>query len=82
MAGLAFLQTPLKEIVEEHSGDLTNTSFMIGGKKKKKKKKKRSNDDMSYSYMAEDDMLDDGNKSHRSLNQEQRKNEEEIKVAD
>ena len=55
---------------------------MIGGKKKKKKKKKRSNDDMSYSYMAEDDMLDDGNRSHRSLNQGQVKTEEELKVAD
>ena len=82
MAGLAFLQTPLKEIVEEHSGDLTNTSFMIGGKKKKKKKKKRSNDDISYSYVAEDDMLDDGNRSHRSLNRGQETNEEELKVGD
>ena len=37
---------------------------------------------MSYSYMAEDDMLDDGNRSHRSLNKGQGKTEEELKVAD
>jgi len=82
MAGLTFLQTPLKEIVEEHSGDLTNTSYMVGGKKKKKKKKKTTNGDMSYSYAAEDDMLDDGNRSHRSLNRAQGATEEELKVAD
>ena len=68
MAGLTFLQTPLKEIAEEHSGDLTNSSFMVGGKKKKKKKKSKTNDDMSYSNVAENDMVDDGARSHRSLN--------------
>jgi hypothetical protein len=64
MEGLAYLQTPLIEITEEPSGDLTNASFAGGGKKKKKKKKRR-NEDMSYSYAVEDDMLEEGNRSHR-----------------
>ena len=70
MAGLAHLQTPLREIAEEASGDLTNTSYINGGKKKKKKKKKRSGD---VSYANEDDLLDYGNEVMQPKNEERKR---------